>query len=133
MAGDGAYYSLKDDLVVLPDRREFPSQDAYTHTALHELGHDTEHARRLNGATLVEQGGFGTETCGGEEARAEIAAMMTGEQLGVVHGAPARHGLRRLLDQGAGERPAGDPVGGRRNLGLAEVPRAGAEPGGREG
>ena len=40
-AGDRAYYSLKDDRVVLPERSQFPSQDAYTHTALHELGHAT--------------------------------------------------------------------------------------------
>lgn len=35
--------------------------------------------------TLVEHGGFGTETYAGEELRAKIAAKMTGEQLGVGH------------------------------------------------
>ena len=90
MAGDRAYYSLKDDRVVLPDRSQFPSQDAYTHTALHELGHATGHPDRLNRPTLVEHGGFGTETYAREELRAEIAAMMTGEQLGVGH--EPRHG-----------------------------------------
>ena len=33
VAGDRAYYSLKDR-VVQPERSQFPSQDAYTHTAL---------------------------------------------------------------------------------------------------
>ena len=37
VAGDRAYYSLKEDRVVLPERNQCPSQDAYTHTALHEL------------------------------------------------------------------------------------------------
>ncbi|MYH30719.1 MAG: DUF1738 domain-containing protein [Acidobacteria bacterium] len=90
VAGDRAYYSLKADRVVLPERSQFPSQDAYTHTALHELGHATGHPDRLNRPTLVEHGGFGTETYAREELRAEIAAMMTGEQLGVGH--EPRHG-----------------------------------------
>ena len=90
VAGDRAYYNLKDDRVVLPERSQFPSQDAYTHTALHDLGHATGHPSRLNRPTLVNHGGFGTETYAREELRAEIAAMMTGEQLGVGH--EPRHG-----------------------------------------
>ena len=90
VAGDRAYYSLKDDRVVLPDRSQFESQSAYTHTALHELGHATGHPDRLNRPTLVNHGGFGSEACAREELRAEIAAMMTGERLGVGH--EPRHG-----------------------------------------
>ncbi len=90
VAGDRAYYSLKGDRVVLPERSQFASVDAYTYTALHELGHATGHPSRLNRPTLVEHGGFGTEMYAREELRAEIAAMMTGEQLGVGH--EPRHG-----------------------------------------
>ena len=90
VAGDRAYYSLTQDRVVLPERSQFASQSAYTHTALHELGHATGHQSRLNRATLVNHGGFGSETYAREELRAEIAAMMTGEQLGVGH--EPRHG-----------------------------------------
>ena len=90
VAGDRAYYSLQDDRVVLPERSQFPSQEAYTHTALHELGHATGHPDRLNRPTLVGHSGFGTETYAREELRAEIAAMMTGERLGVGH--EPRHG-----------------------------------------
>ena len=90
VAGDRAYYSLKDDRVVLPERSQFDSQPAYTHTALHELGHATGHPDRLNRSTLVDHGGFGSEAYAREELRAEIAAMMTGEQLGVGH--EPRHG-----------------------------------------
>ena len=89
-AGDRAYYNLKDDRVVLPERSQFPSQDAYTHTALHELGHATGHPSRLNRPTLVDHGGVGSEAYAKEELRAEIAAMMTGEKLGVGH--EPRHG-----------------------------------------
>ena len=90
VAGDRAYYRLSEDRVVLPERSQFASQDAYTHTALHELGHATGHPRRLNRPTLVDHGGFGSETYAKEELRAEIAAMMTGEKLGVGH--EPRHG-----------------------------------------
>ena len=90
VAGDRAYYSLKDDRVVLPERSQFPSQDAYTHTALHEVGHATGHQSRLYRMTLVDHGGFGSESYAREELRAEIGAMMLGEQLGVGH--EPRHG-----------------------------------------
>ena len=90
VAGDRAYYSMKDDRVVLPERSQFASQSAYTHTALHELGHATGHPDRLNRPTLVKHGGFGSEAYAREELRAEIAAMMTGERLGVGH--EPRHG-----------------------------------------
>ena len=87
---DRAYYNLFENRVVLPERSQFPSQSAYTHTALHELGHATGHASRLDRPTFVNRGGFGSETYAREELRAEIAAMMTGEQLGVGH--EPRHG-----------------------------------------
>ena len=74
-----------DDLIVLPERSQFASQSAYTHTALHELGHATGHPSRLNRATLNNHDGFGSEAYAREELRAEIAAMMTGEKLGVGH------------------------------------------------
>ena len=90
VAGDRAYYNMKDDRVVLPERSQFASQSAYTHTALHELGHATGHPDRLNRPTLVKHGGFGSEAYAREELRAEIAAMMTGERLGVGH--EPRHG-----------------------------------------
>ena len=73
VAGDRAYYNLKDDRVVL-----------------HELGQATGHPSRLNRPTLVDHGGFGSESHAREELRAEIAAMMTGEKLGVGH--EPRHG-----------------------------------------
>ena len=90
VAGDQAYYRLAEDRVVLPKRSQFPSQDADTHTVLHELGHATGHPSRLNRPTLVNHDGFGSESYAREELRAEIAAMMTGEQLGVGH--EPRHG-----------------------------------------
>ena len=85
VAGDRAYYRLSEDRVVLPERRQFRSQAVYTHTALHELGHATGHPNRLNRPTLVHHDGFGSEKYAREELRAEIAAMMTGDKLGIGH------------------------------------------------
>ena len=90
VAGDRAFYRLSEDRVVLPERGQFASQESYTHTALHELGHATGHPDRLNRPTLTKHEGFGSETYAREELRAEIAAMMTGERLGVGH--EPRHG-----------------------------------------
>ena len=90
VAGDREYYRLSEERVVLPERSQFPSQDAYTHTALHELGHATGHPSRLNRPPLIDHGGFGSEAYSKEELRAEIAAMMTGKKLGVGH--EPRHG-----------------------------------------
>ena len=85
VAGDRAYYDLGADRVVLPERSQFASQPAYTHTALHELGHATGHPDRLNRPTLTSHGGFASVDYAREELRAEIAAMMTGEHLDVGH------------------------------------------------
>ena len=85
--GDRAYYALKSDEVVLPEKVQFPSADTYYQTALHELGHASGHPDRLNRDTL-QQGiadGFGSEAYAREELRAEISAMMTGDRLGTGH------------------------------------------------
>ena len=50
VAGDRAYYDPSMDRVVLPKQSQFASQAAYTHTALHELGHATGHPSRLKRA-----------------------------------------------------------------------------------
>ena len=53
---------------MLPERSQFGSQAAYTHTALHELGHAMGHTSR---PTLVDHGGFGSGTYARKELRAK--------------------------------------------------------------
>lgn len=88
--GDRAYYNKAEDRVVLPDPSQFPTSTGYSHTALHELGHATGHESRLNRPTMMNHEGFGSQSYAREELRAEMAAMMAGEQLGVGH--EPRHG-----------------------------------------
>ena len=85
--GDRAYYSPAQDKIVLPDPSQFASRNAYYQTALHEAGHSTGHHDRMNRDTLKEgmEKGFGSPEYAREELRAEISAMMTGEQVGVGH------------------------------------------------
>ena len=88
--GDRAFYQYGTDRVVLPDPGQFPSASGYSHVALHEMAHATGHETRLNRPMLVKHGGFGSDTYAREELRAEMGAMMAGEQLGVGH--EPRHG-----------------------------------------
>ena len=85
--GDRAFYRIAEDKIVLPDPSQFASRNGYYQTALHEAGHSTGHHDRMNRPTLKEglAAGFGSPEYAREELRAEISAMMTGEQVGVGH------------------------------------------------
>ncbi len=85
--GERAYYSMARDHIVLPERAQFKSAEAYYQTALHEVGHSTGHKSRMNRESL-QQGitdGFGSQAYAREELRAEISAMMSSERLGVAY------------------------------------------------
>ena len=68
------------DLIVMPDREQFPNGPSYYPSALHELGHWTGHPDRLNRPTPAE----GIRECASspqyarEELRAEISSMING-------------------------------------------------------
>ena len=86
-AGDRAFYRPLTDSITLPERGQFPSSDRYYATALHELGHWTGHASRLD-RDLAHP--FGSEGYAKEELRAEIASMIVGDELGIGHD-PGQH------------------------------------------
>ena len=87
VAGDRAFYRPSTDSITLPERGQFPSSDRYYATALHELGHWTGHASRLD-RDLAHP--FGSEGYAKEELRAEIASMIVGDELGIGHD-PGQH------------------------------------------
>ena len=84
---DRAFYSPAKDEVHLPGRDQFPSDEAYYGTALHELGHWTGHSSRLNRDLLNR---FGSEGYAREELRAELSSLFMAERLGVPHD-PGQH------------------------------------------
>ncbi|HEX8883247.1 MAG TPA: zincin-like metallopeptidase domain-containing protein, partial [Noviherbaspirillum sp.] len=83
----GAYYQPATDTIHLPGKARFASAANYYATALHELGHWTGHASRLN-RDLAHP--FGSVGYAREELRAEIASMILGSELGIGHD-PAQH------------------------------------------
>jgi len=80
-------YRPGTDTIYLPDQAQFPSAGHYYATALHELGHWTGHAARLD-RDLAHP--FGSEGYAREELRAEIASMILGDALGIGHD-PGQH------------------------------------------
>lgn len=81
-----AFYRYATDSIHLPPRENFEEPGLYYGTALHELGHWTRHASRLD----RENGPFGSEMYAREELRAEIASWMLGQDIGIPHD-PEQH------------------------------------------
>ena len=81
VAGNDAYYHFVQDHIVLPEKKQFPSDGNYYATALHELGHWTGHESRLN----REMVGFRQDPAkyAREELRAEIASLMLSREVGL--------------------------------------------------
>lgn len=84
---DRAFYRPSTDSIHLPGHEQFKTADNYYATALHELGHWTGHASRMDRDL---SGGFGSESYAKEELRAEIASLMVGDELGTGHD-PGQH------------------------------------------
>ena len=85
--GDRAFYRPATDTIQLPAQSQFASAGNYYATALHELGHWTGHASRLN-RDLGHP--FGSDGYAKEELRAEISSMILGDELGIGHD-PGQH------------------------------------------
>jgi len=85
--GGGAFYRPSTDTIHLPARDRFENASAYYATALHELGHWTGHADRLN-RDLAHP--FGSEGYAREELRAEIASLVLGSEVGLGYN-PGQH------------------------------------------
>jgi len=80
--GNRAFYRPSTDTIVLPERSQFKTPDAFYATAFHELSHASGHESRLN-RDLSNP--FGSIAYAKEELRAEIASLMLGEQLEIGH------------------------------------------------
>ena len=75
-----AFYSPKKDMICLPYRKYFKSNESFLATLTHEMGHSTGHPDRLNRKILNK---FGSEEYAIEELNAEIASTFIMADLGV--------------------------------------------------
>lgn len=81
--GDKAFYRPSDDSITMPPDSAFKDEYGYMSVFLHECGHATGHATRLNRDL---SGTFGSESYAKEELRAEIASAFTSQALGFQAG-----------------------------------------------
>lgn len=72
--GDRAYYSPTNDSIRLPKHDDFKSDEAYYHTAYHEMIHSTAHEKRLH--RVKDWTAFGADPYAKEELVAEMGAAM---------------------------------------------------------
>lgn len=99
-AGDAAFYSPAADHIVIPERPQFQSMEAWASTVLHEIGHWTGHKSRLDRDL---SGSFASDSYAKEELRAELVSVMLCMELGIPyennqHASYLQHWLKILKD-----------------------------------
>ncbi len=81
--GADAYYSPREDVVVLPRAELFESVEAFEQTLAHELIHATGHSTRLARKEVCEPIQFGSDPYAREELVAELGAAFLTAELGI--------------------------------------------------
>jgi len=79
-----ASYSPVSDVVNMPDRVRFQSEDHYYATLFHELVHATGHEKRLKRASIMERNGYGSNPYAKEELIAEMGSAFLCGYAGIV-------------------------------------------------
>ena len=80
IGGDRAFYTPATDHIQLPPDNAFRGPPEFAATALHELGHWSGHASRLN---RDMKGRYGSAAYAMEELRAELASAFLASELGI--------------------------------------------------
>ena len=80
IGGDRAFYSPSTDHIQMPPQSAFATAEGYCGTLIHEMGHWTGAASRLDRDL---RNGFGSHDYAREELRAEIGQMMVCAELGI--------------------------------------------------
>ena len=81
--GGRAFYSPREDYIMVPEAGAFTTVADYWATTIHEHAHWTGAADRLNREGIVKFSGFGSQVYAYEELVAEIGAAFTCAYLGV--------------------------------------------------
>lgn len=78
--GNNAFYDINNDSIHIPEYGNFKSEYEYMATFLHEAGHASGAAHRLNRNI---QNTFGTKEYAREELRVEISSAFTAQAIGI--------------------------------------------------
>lgn len=78
-----AFYSPKEDKVVVPALEQYEVREEFYSTTFHELVHSTGHPKRCNRLDLLGLAAFGSENYSKEELVAEIGSAMILNQIGI--------------------------------------------------
>lgn len=78
---DRAYYSISKDEIVLPEKSQFVSGEAFYGTALHEMTHSTGSEGRLD---RLKPTTFGSDDYAREELVAELGSALVASRYGIV-------------------------------------------------
>jgi antirestriction protein ArdC len=78
-----AYYSPSEDIIAMPNKKQFKGKEEYYSTLFHESIHSTGHKSRLNRFEKEKQIAFGSEDYSKEELIAEIGSAMLCSYCGI--------------------------------------------------
>lgn len=78
---DQAYYSISKDEIVLPEKSQFMSGEAFYGTAFHEMTHSTGSESRL---ARLKPTSFGSDDYAREELVAELGSVLVASRYGIV-------------------------------------------------
>lgn len=81
--GASAHYTMKSDIITLPEPELFHSEEDYYSTLFHEYTHSTGHKDRLNREGVENFDHFGSEQYANEELIAEIGSAFLGAEAGI--------------------------------------------------
>lgn len=78
--GDDAYYSISKNEIVIPEKRQFKSGEAFYSNLAHEMGHSTGAESQLN---RLKPTSFGSKEYAREELVAEMTAALVSQRYGM--------------------------------------------------
>ncbi len=80
-----AYYDVQQDLVNMPKKKTFKSNEGYYSTLFHELVHSTGHSSRVDRKSITEMHEFGGEQYSIEELIAELGSCYLCNHAGILN------------------------------------------------
>jgi len=82
--GYRAFYSPKRDLISVPTKESFRSEDSFYATFFHELIHSTGHEKRLNREAIASVSHYASDSYSKEELTAEMGSAMLCLEAGIT-------------------------------------------------